>query len=84
MEHQNTVIAELKKSDDEKVADALKPKVDVEKDIKPVWLRQLSKSDETLLTDEEEKSLKESEKTGASWVSAAMGTTADPGANVPM
>jgi len=84
VEEQNTVIAELKKSDDEKVAEVLKPKVDVKADVMPVWLRKASQSDETILTEEEEKSLELAKETGASWVGAAMGMTADPGANVPM
>jgi len=84
VEEQSAVIFELKKSDDEKVADALKPKVDMKADIMPIWMRQASQSDDNILTKEEEDSLEVAKETGASWIGAAMGRTADPGANVPM
>lgn len=84
VESQGKNIASLQKSDDEKVAEALKPKVDVEKDIKPVWLRSASQSDDNLLTKEEEELVDKAKETGAAWVSEVFGTQPDPGANVPM
>jgi hypothetical protein len=78
-------VVELKKSDDEKVAEAMKPKVDVEKDIQPIWMRRLSQSKETELSEEEQKKVEKAKEEGISWVSEAMGQQpVDTGAQVPV
>ena len=82
-ESQAATIAELKKSDDEKIAETLTPRVDVEKDA-PVWLRRLSQSEETKV-EEDEELLKEKPGKETTWISDAMGQhVPDPSAEVPV
>jgi hypothetical protein len=67
-------IAELKKSDDEKVAETLRPRINVEKDWAPVWKQRMSQSDDTVI--EEKADIKGPSLTGGklSWVTEVMGT----------
>ena len=84
VKEQSETITALQKSDDEKIAETLTPRVDVEKDLQPVWLRRLSQSDVTK-AGEEDPLLKEKPGTESSWISDAMGQYApDPSAEVPM
>ena len=84
VKEQSETITALQKSDDEKIAETLTPRVDVEKDLQPVWLRRLSQSEETK-AGEEDPLLKEKPGTESSWISDAMGQYApDPSAEVPM
>jgi len=63
-------IVALEKSDDEKVADKMKPEIDVEVDVIPLWKKRLSQSEETKVDDKEVEGLVEKEiaAEGLGWV----------------
>ena len=48
------VVAKLAKNDDEKIAEQLTPKVHVEKTTVPIWLKALSRSDDTEMDEDDE------------------------------
>ena len=75
-------VIQLTKSDDQKVAEKLRPRVDVEKDTTPIWERSLSKSTETELDEEEDKDLSDSkpEVKEPHWLVDALGAPVDEAA----
>ena len=73
----------LEKSDDEKVAEKMKPEIDVEEVVIPLWKKRLSQSEETEIDEEEEKEIKGPETAPSSWVQEAMGGSSSDKNAVP-
>jgi hypothetical protein len=86
------VLIKLSKSDDEKVADAIRPKISM-KDTKPIWQRSASEAKENVIEvdaetkepkDEKDKDLLESKPgTKTHWMEEVMGAGAIEAAPVP-
>ena len=78
-------VVELSRSDDEKVAATLRPKVDVKETV-PIWQRSESKSEENVIDEddpEDKELLEKAPGKPADWIEETMGAGIQESAQIP-